>query len=153
MYLCDDLNIITFIVGDDKPSIYRWRGANTDLNESVFTKTNFIHKKLTQNHRSHRQIQDYSNMLLAETNNLVSNPDNSGNILWVLSTNADWAATVIPLLQADKTSALLRSQRDYSPNTEQATVRIHLPLMDFPALSFHQLRLMISRRTSILNIN
>ena len=85
MYLCDVLHIATFIVGDDKQSIYRWRGANPDSFKSVFQKQNFTHKILTENHRSDKQIQDYSNLLFDETTPLVVNPQNSDNIIWIVS--------------------------------------------------------------------
>lgn len=114
MYLCDQLRITTFIVGDEKQSIYRWRGANPDSFVSVFTKAGFTHKLLTENHRSDKQIQDYSNLLFATTRELVTQPQNAGNIIWLSATNEDWAAKVIPLLDASKTSALLRSQKEYS---------------------------------------
>lgn len=119
MYLCDELRITTFIVGDEKQSIYRWRGANPDSFVSVFAKAGFTHKSLTENHRSDKQIQDYSNFLFPMTRKLVTHPQNTGNIIWLEATNEDWAAKVIPLLDASKTSALLRSQNEYRPLTKK----------------------------------
>lgn len=114
MYLCDELRITTFIVGDEKQSIYRWRGANPASFVSVFAKIGFTHKLLTSNHRSDKQIQDYSNLLFPMTRELVTQTQNTGNIIWIEATNEDWAAKVMPLLDASKTSALLRSQKEYS---------------------------------------
>ena len=119
MYLTDTLKITTFIVGDDKQSIYRWRGANPELFKSVFQKEGFSYKELTENHRSDKQIQDYSNLLFQETRPLVVNPQNNDNIIWVKATNDDWAAKVIPLIDAERTSALLRYQKDYSDDTKK----------------------------------
>ncbi|MEA4992715.1 UvrD-helicase domain-containing protein [Caproicibacter sp. BJN0012] len=119
MYLCDELRITTFIVGDEKQSIYRWRGANPASFISVFTKAGFTHKFLTENHRSDKQIQDYSNLLFAATRELVTQPQNTGDIIWLAATNEDWASKVIPLLDASKTSALLRSQKEYSGWTQK----------------------------------
>lgn len=119
MYLCDELGITTFIVGDEKQSIYRWRGANPASFVSVFIKAGFTHKSLTENHRSDKQIQDYSNLLFATTKELVSHPQNKGNIIWLVATNEDWAAKVAPLLDASKTSALLRHARNNTRNGKQ----------------------------------
>jgi len=119
MYLCDELRITTFIVGDDKQSIYRWRGANPASFVSVFTKDGFTHKALTENHRSIKQIQDYSNLLFVGTRELVTHPQNIGAIIWVAATNENWATKVVPLLDASKTSALLRHARNNTRNGKQ----------------------------------
>lgn len=114
MNLCDELGITIFIVGDEKQSIYRWRGANPASFVSLFTKVGFTHKLLTENHRSDKQIQDYSNLLFVATRELVTKPHNTGNIIWIATTNEDWAEKIVPLLDSSKTSALLRSQNEYS---------------------------------------
>ena len=41
MYLCDELNIETFVVGDEKQSIYIWRGAYPEAFKSIWNKPNF----------------------------------------------------------------------------------------------------------------
>lgn len=119
MHLCDELGITTFIVGDEKQSIYRWRGANPASFVSVFTKAGFTHKSLTENHRSDKQIQDYSNLLFTAARELVTQPQNTGKIIWLAATNEDWAAKVVPLLDENKTSALLRGQKEYSRWTQK----------------------------------
>ncbi|MCL2032578.1 MAG: ATP-dependent helicase [Methanomassiliicoccaceae archaeon] len=108
MHISDDLKIKTFIVGDDKQSIFQWKGAYPEVFKSIFVKENFTHKKLTMNHRSDKQIQDYSNLIFEETHPLVVNPQNCGNIIWIKATYDNWAGKVISLLDSEKTSALLR---------------------------------------------
>lgn len=119
MYLCDQLGITTFIVGDEKQSIYRWRGANPDSFVSVFTKAGFTHKSLTENHRSDKQIRDYSNLLFATTRELVTEPQNTGDIIWLTAASDNWATKVTPLLDASKTSALLRHSRNNTRDGKQ----------------------------------
>jgi superfamily I DNA/RNA helicase len=119
MYLSDALLIMTFIVGDDKQSIYRWRGASPDSFKSVFVKQGFTHKELTENHRSDKQIQDYSNLFFDGTRRLIINPQNSGNILWVRATNEDWAIKIISLLDDTQSSALLRHAKKNTTNGKQ----------------------------------
>ena len=71
MYLCDNLNIKMFIVGDDKQSIYMWRGAYPQAFRSIKNKENFKSIFMAENFRSCKQIQNYSNLLCEETRNLL----------------------------------------------------------------------------------
>lgn len=118
MYLCNDLGICTFVVGDDKQSIYSWRGAKRELFDAIIKNTSFQHFVLTENHRSHKQIQDFSNLFFEQTRVLVRDPKNHKNIMWIESTNDEWAEIVVDLLDVTKTSALLRSQKENSKAQE-----------------------------------
>ena len=91
MYLCDNLNIETFIVGDEKQSIYMWRGAYPKAFESIFAKDNFEHLFMTQNFRSCQQIQNYSNLLCPETRFLYKPISNLDSIVWLNEYNG-WAS-------------------------------------------------------------
>ncbi len=62
MYLFDELSIPLFIVGDDKQSIYRWRGANPECFKSLLRKEKFVWYNLFNNFRSNQEIINYSNL-------------------------------------------------------------------------------------------
>ena len=71
MYLNDTINIDFFIVGDDKQSIYMWRGAYPEAFKSILSKPKFAKKELRENFRSCQQIQNYSNLLVSDTQKIL----------------------------------------------------------------------------------
>lgn len=122
MYLCDKLNIETFIVGDEKQSIYIWRGAYPEAFKDIWTKSNFKKKFMGNNFRSCQQIQNYSNLLCDETRDLYSPTDNVDNIVWLSSREANWATKVMSNIDPDKSLALLRFfNRDAKNGAEKLT--------------------------------
>ncbi|MBD9043515.1 MAG: ATP-dependent helicase [Solobacterium sp.] len=124
MYLCDNLNIETFIVGDEKQSIYMWRGAYPKAFESIFTKDNFEHLFMTQNFRSCQQIQNYSNLLCPETRFLYKPISNLDSIIWLNSTEENWSLQVLSYFDLNLKTALLRYKRDSAQNgAQQLTVK------------------------------
>lgn len=115
MYLCDELNIETFIVGDEKQSIYIWRGAYPDAFKSIWNKENFKKIIMAENFRSCQQIQNYSNLLFEETKTLYKPTENLDNIVWLSATQTNWVTEVLSNISPEKKSALLR----YSNNNAQ----------------------------------
>ena len=112
MYLCDTLKIETFVVGDEKQSIYIWRGAYPDAFMSIWNKGNFSKIFMGDNYRSCKQIQNYSNPLYDETRNLYAPIDSLSNIIWLSSTASDWATETLKYIDPNKKSALLRFSND-----------------------------------------
>jgi superfamily I DNA/RNA helicase len=112
MYLCDELNIDTFVVGDEKQSIYIWRGAYPEAFKNIWDKPNFERKFMGDNFRSCQQIQNYSNLLCEETRSLYNPTENLVNIIWLTPTAANWATEVISQMDVSKRSALLRFSND-----------------------------------------
>ena len=112
MYLCDNLRIDTFIVGDQKQSIYIWRGAYPEAFRSIWDKPNFEKRFMGDNFRSCQQIQNYSNLLCEETRNLYKATETLDNIIWLTSTTANWAAEVVSQIDSSKKTALLRHRHN-----------------------------------------
>lgn len=62
-YLSNELNIKLCIVGDDKQSIYKWRGARTDLILSLKDENDFKLFHFKYNYRSNESIYTLSNLI------------------------------------------------------------------------------------------
>ena len=122
MYLCDELNIETFIVGDEKQSIYIWRGAYPEAFRSIPNKKNFKKIFMGDNFRSCQQIQNYSNLLCEETRHLYKKTENLDNIILVNLMSENWTLDVIPEIDEKKTSVLLRhSNKDAKKGATKLT--------------------------------
>lgn len=123
MYLCDKLNIETFIVGDEKQSIYTWRGAYPKAFKDIWTKSNFNKIFMRDNFRSCQQIQNYSNLLCSETRDLYSFTGSVDNIVWLSLTDRNWTTKVLSNIDPDKSSALLRfSNKDAENGASELTI-------------------------------
>ncbi|GGN98557.1 hypothetical protein GCM10010969_17800 [Saccharibacillus kuerlensis] len=114
MFLAEKLDIETFIVGDDKQSIYIWRGAYPEAFKSIWRKDNFSKISLSDNFRSCQQIQNYSNLLCEETRVNYVETKQLENIIWVNSTYNTWYQDVLQFIDNSKTTALLRFSNDNS---------------------------------------
>ncbi len=108
MYICDELHIETFVVGDEKQSIYIWRGAYPEAFKSIWEKENFKRIFMGDNFRSCQQIQNYSNLLCKETRSLYKSIDSLKNIIWLAPTSTTWVSEVLENINREKKSALLR---------------------------------------------
>jgi superfamily I DNA/RNA helicase len=111
MYLCEQLGIETFIVGDEKQSIYIWRGAYPEAFKSIYSKENFNKIFMADNFRSCKQIQNYSNLLFEETRELYIETK-SNNIIWIDTNNEIWPQKVREHIDDTKKTALLRFSND-----------------------------------------
>ena len=108
MYLCKTLHIDLFVVGDEKQSIYMWRGAYPEAFKSILSMPDFHKKKLRKNYRSCQQIQNYSNLLNDDTRDEYKTCSDKSAIVFIKSTSCDWVESVKPYLELDKSCALLR---------------------------------------------
>ncbi|HGR0526895.1 TPA: UvrD-helicase domain-containing protein, partial [Streptococcus pneumoniae] len=88
LYLKNELGIPLFIVGDDKQSIYQWRGASPKyINNLWKNKNDFRKKRFIGNFRSLPRIVDFSLALTPEVT--VDNIREEGSILY-LEPNQDY---------------------------------------------------------------
>lgn len=109
MYLCDNLGIETFVVGDEKQSIYMWRGAYPEAFQSIWNKDNFNKITMVDNFRSCQQIQNYTNLLCPDTRSLYVPIDSTENIIWLnISNENSWGESVLKYIDKNLNSALLR---------------------------------------------
>lgn len=128
MYLTDSLNIDLFIVGDDKQSLYTWRGANPEAFKIILNKSNFKSFFMSDNFRSTKQIQNYSNLLFEETSELYDEQTSLDNIILLNCTGKNWISKVKDVWNPDKSSALLRFSNE---NAEKAALLLCNYDMDF----------------------
>lgn len=108
MYICQQLKIDTFVVGDEKQSIYMWRGAYPQAFMSIWDRKDFSKKFMRDNFRSCQQIQNYSNLLCDETRNLYKAVDDLSSVIVICTAISNWVSSVIQYLDPNKRCALLR---------------------------------------------
>lgn len=108
MYICEILRIDTFVVGDEKQSIYMWRGAYPKAFMSIWDRPDFSKKFMRDNFRSCQQIQNYSNLLCNETRDLYKPVDDLSSVIMVCATTDNWVSSIVPYLDDEKKCALLR---------------------------------------------
>lgn len=108
IYICEVLQIDIFVVGDEKQSIYMWRGAYPKAFMSIWDRSDFSKKFMRDNFRSCQQIQNYSNLLCSETRDLYKPVNDLSAVIMVCATTDNWASSIVPYLDVEKKCALLR---------------------------------------------
>lgn len=108
MYICNEVGINFFVVGDDKQSIYIWRGAYPDAFKSILRMDSFSKLQLRENYRSCLQIQNYSNLLNDDTFNLYKPLSDKSSIILVTTKKDSWVRDIVTYLDMNKSCALLR---------------------------------------------
>ncbi len=112
MYLCNTLEIDLFVVGDDKQSIYIWRGAYPEAFRSILKMDNFSKNVLRENYRSCLMIQNYSNLLSDDTRSQYKADPDTSTIILINTCASKWVEAVKPHIDLSKGVALLRFTND-----------------------------------------
>lgn len=112
MYICERLKIDIFLVGDEKQSIYMWRGAYPEAFLSIWNRNDFVKKFMGDNFRSCQQIQNYSNLLCDSTRHLYKPVDDLKSVLFICTKKDRWADDVFQYIDEEKKTALLRYRKD-----------------------------------------
>lgn len=112
MYIGDILKIPLFIVGDDKQSIYVWRGAYPKQFKQLLNKENYHAYMLSINYRSCQSIQNFSNLLNYETMKFYQET-NEKNVYIIVENSQEWLYILFDKLDFSKSIAILaRSNND-----------------------------------------
>lgn len=132
MYICDALKIDTFVVGDEKQSIYTWRGAYPQAFMSIWERSDFSRKLMRKNFRSNQQIQNYSNLLCKETRNLYTPVEDLSSVIVVCARKDNWIASIIPFLDKEKKCALLRFKNEDAKDGAQELTEANIDFTYIP---------------------
>ncbi|MBM6832290.1 UvrD-helicase domain-containing protein [Megamonas hypermegale] len=109
LYLCNNLKITTFIVGDSKQSLYTWRGAYPKLFNDICRQPNFKVFSLIDNFRSCEEIKNYSYLFFKETQPFFKQPKENKNIIYLSCDNNNWINKLPNLLNLkSKSMSILR---------------------------------------------
>jgi superfamily I DNA/RNA helicase len=111
MYICETLKIDTFVVGDEKQSIYMWRGAYPKAFMSIWDRKDFSKKFMRDNFRACQQIQNYSNLLCDDTRDLYKAVDDLSSVIVICTITSNWVSSVTQHLDPNKKCALLRYRK------------------------------------------
>lgn len=112
MYINKNLKIEFFIIGDEKQSIYIWRGAHPESFLEILKNPDFKRENLIDNHRSCLQIQNYSNLLFENTREFYKENLDLNSIFFINTSSRDCYEESIKYLDLTKKIALLRYRKE-----------------------------------------
>lgn len=137
LYLCNNLKITTFIVGDSKQSLYIWRGAYPELFNAICQQLNFKVFSLIDNFRSCEEIKNYSYLFFKETQLFFKQLKHKKNIIYLCCDNINWANKLSNILNLkSKSISILRFTNTDAENCFQQLENLnfiylpHLPIND-----------------------
>ena len=112
MYLNEKLGINLFVVGDEKQSIYIWRGANPESFMSLTINENFEYYKLSENFRSSQSIKNYA-YVFSEEMDMFKITENNEEVLAINCTECqEVIPQIINAINKNKRVAMLTFQKN-----------------------------------------
>lgn len=133
MYLCDELEIPLFIVGDSKQSIYGFRGAYSNGFTGLFKKKSFKMFELWHNFRSNKVIQNYSNIFMKSVRKHYQQTEfNDEVIAFKYSSDKEAIDYISDWIDVSKKCAFLNFSNNNSENWSERLNNIGIPFVFIP---------------------
>ncbi len=133
MYLCDNLGIPLFIVGDSKQSIYGWRGAYSDGFIGLFTKEAFKLFELWHNFRSNKVIQNYSNIFMKSVRKHYQETEfNNEIIVYRFRNNSEAVDYISKWIDVSKKCAFLNFSNNNAEQWSKRLNHVGIPFVYIP---------------------
>lgn len=112
LYILENLNILLIIVGDEKQSIYNWRGANPTLFKSLLTSDKLKKYRLSTNFRSDPSIQNYANLIFGYKVNSYRETESNNVLFMVVDTVNNVDLNVLDYIDNNASLAILTRKND-----------------------------------------
>lgn len=118
MYLCYQLKIQLFIVGDPKQSIYIWRGADTKILKELEENPLFIKLRLFKNFRAHESLEAFSFIFDSKYQKSINGISSEKRIYFFFASQSNWPRKIKSYISEDN-SVVLRRMRETAKNNVQ----------------------------------
>lgn len=112
LYILDNLKIPLIIVGDEKQSIYSWRGAAPQLFKSLLTSAKFKQHRLSTNFRSDASIQNYANLIFGYKVNSFKDVERNNVLFLVVDRTDNVVLNVLNYIDNKASLAILTRKND-----------------------------------------
>ncbi|WP_285765897.1 ATP-dependent helicase [Peribacillus sp. SI8-4] len=133
MYLCDELDIPLFVVGDSKQSIYGWRGAYSDGFTGLSTLQTFKNFELWHNFRSNQVIQNYSNIFMKSVRKHFQPTEfNDEVIVYKYNIDTEAISYINEWIDVKKNCAFLNFSNDSSESWSEQLKKVGMPFVFIP---------------------